>query len=138
MIGQALRFAIPGSFGMIGKIAFVHNDSKINSLYSFILERIFVTWVLLFFASMALVFVDLGIPSWISWLLFLIFDTMPFWMYFLLSVDRRLKKLQSRYLKLAPAMVFAGNNFNWTSVLNMTHNKNKIVSLDGKLEQSLS
>lgn len=32
---------------------------------------------------------------------------------------------------------FAGNNFNWTSVLNMTHNKNKIVSLDGKLEQSI-
>lgn len=32
---------------------------------------------------------------------------------------------------------FAGSNFNWTSVLNMTHNKNKIVSLDGKLEQSI-
>ena len=32
---------------------------------------------------------------------------------------------------------FAGNNFNWTSVLNMTHNKNKIVSLDGKLDQSI-
>lgn len=107
MIGQALRFAIPGSFGIIGKIAFIHNDNKINSLYSFILERIFVTWALLFFASMALVFVDIGLPSWLSWILFLIFNTMPFWMYFLLSVDRRLKKLQPGYLKLAPAMVMA-------------------------------
>ncbi|MCB5245227.1 MAG: lysylphosphatidylglycerol synthase transmembrane domain-containing protein [Candidatus Cloacimonadaceae bacterium] len=107
MIGQALRFAIPGSFGMIGKIAFIHNDSRINSLYSFILERIFVIWALLFFTGLALVFVDIGLPSWISWLLFLIFITMPFWTYFLLSVDRRLKKLQPGYLKLAPAMVVA-------------------------------
>lgn len=32
---------------------------------------------------------------------------------------------------------FAGRDFNWTSVLNLTHNKNKIVSLDGKLNQSI-
>lgn len=32
---------------------------------------------------------------------------------------------------------FAERDFNWTSVLNLTHNKNKIVSLDGKLNQSI-
>lgn len=32
---------------------------------------------------------------------------------------------------------FASRNFNWTSVLNLSHNKNKIVSLNGELEQSI-
>lgn len=32
---------------------------------------------------------------------------------------------------------FAGNDLNWTSVLNLTHNENKIESLDGELEQSI-
>lgn len=32
---------------------------------------------------------------------------------------------------------FATPNLNWTTVFNLTHNRNKIVSLDGKLEQSI-
>lgn len=32
---------------------------------------------------------------------------------------------------------FATKDFNWTTVFNLTHNRNKIVSLDGKLEQSI-
>nr|HPH60522.1 hypothetical protein [Candidatus Syntrophosphaera sp.] len=28
MIGQALRFAVPGSWGILGKVAFVSNSSK--------------------------------------------------------------------------------------------------------------
>lgn len=32
----------------------------------------------------------------------------------------------------------ASNHFNWNTVLNLTHNENKIVALDGKQEQSIS
>lgn len=32
---------------------------------------------------------------------------------------------------------FSGNDFNWTTVWNVSHNRNKIVSLNGKLEQSI-
>ena len=32
---------------------------------------------------------------------------------------------------------FASPDFNWTSVLNLTHNRNKIVTLDGDMTQSI-
>lgn len=32
---------------------------------------------------------------------------------------------------------FATPDFNWTSVLNLTHNRNKIITLDGEMEQSI-
>lgn len=32
---------------------------------------------------------------------------------------------------------FVGSNFNWTTVFNLTHNRNKIVSLDGTMDQSI-
>ena len=32
---------------------------------------------------------------------------------------------------------FASNDFNWTTVFNLTHNKNKIVSLNGQLDQTI-
>ncbi|CAK7010117.1 MAG: TonB-dependent receptor P3 [Parabacteroides sp.] len=32
---------------------------------------------------------------------------------------------------------FASPDFNWTSVLNLTHNRNKIVTLDGDMKQSI-
>lgn len=32
---------------------------------------------------------------------------------------------------------FITDNFNWTTVFNLTHNKNKIVSLNGQLEQTI-
>lgn len=32
---------------------------------------------------------------------------------------------------------FASSDFNWTSVLNLTHNRNKIVTLDGDMKQSI-
>lgn len=31
----------------------------------------------------------------------------------------------------------ATNNLNWSTVFNLTHNRNKIISLDGKIEQSI-
>ncbi|MEG0038912.1 MAG: TonB-dependent receptor [Bacteroides sp.] len=33
---------------------------------------------------------------------------------------------------------FAGTDFNWTTVLNMSHNRNKIVTLDGQMDQSIA
>lgn len=32
---------------------------------------------------------------------------------------------------------FATNDFNWTTIFNLTHNENKIVALDGKMDQTI-
>lgn len=32
---------------------------------------------------------------------------------------------------------FTTNDFNWTTIFNLTHNRNKIISLDGKMTQSI-
>lgn len=34
-------------------------------------------------------------------------------------------------------MNFVGEDFNWTTIFNLSHNKNKIVSLNGQLDQSI-
>jgi hypothetical protein len=105
MIGQALRFIIPGSYGIVGKIAFVSNSSKTASFISYMIERVFVTWALMFFASFALLFTPIGIPQWVSWLLFVIFLAIPFGGYFVLGANRRWQRLQPNYLVYGPRVL---------------------------------
>lgn len=104
MIGQALRFAVPGSWGIIGKVAFVSNSSKGASLISCFLERIFVSWSIFAFASLALLFIPQGIPGWIRWALFVFLITLPFWLYFVLYLNRRWKRLRTSYIRYAPGI----------------------------------
>ncbi|MDD4224171.1 MAG: lysylphosphatidylglycerol synthase domain-containing protein [Candidatus Cloacimonetes bacterium] len=104
MIGQALRFAVPGSWGIIGKVAFVSNSSKGASLLSCFLERIFVSWSIFAFASLALLFIPQGVPGWIRWSLFAFLITLPFWLYFVLYLNRRWKRLRASYIRYAPGI----------------------------------
>jgi uncharacterized membrane protein YbhN (UPF0104 family) len=104
MIGQALRFAVPGSWGIIGKVAYVSNSSKGASLLSCFLERIFVSWSIFAFASLALLFIPQGIPAWIRWSLFVFLITLPFWLYFVLNLNRRWKRLRPNYIRYAPGI----------------------------------
>ena len=105
MIGQAFRFLIPGSWGLVGKIAFVNNSSHAASFISYIVERSFVTWAMLFFAVFSLFFVPIGFPVWLIWLLFIFLLTVPFAGWFLLGANRKWKRLQPNYLRLGPRIL---------------------------------
>lgn len=105
MIGQALRLIIPGSYGIVGKIAFVTNSSKTASFISYMIERSFVTWAVMIFATFALLLTPIGIPQWVCWLLFLIFLAIPFAGYFVLGANRRWKRLQPNYLVFGPRIL---------------------------------
>lgn len=107
MIGQALRFAVPGSWGIFGKVAFVSNSSRGASLLSCFLERIFVTWSIFAFASLALLYISQGIAAWVRWLLFIFLITLPIWLYFALLLNRRWKILRPNYIKYAPGIVLS-------------------------------
>ncbi len=102
MIGQALRFAVPGSWGILGKVAFVSNSSKGAALISCFLERIYVTWSIFAFASLALLYIPQGIPGWVRWPLFAWLITLPVWLYFVLYLNRHWTKLRPNYLRYAP------------------------------------
>jgi len=54
-VGLALRFLGPGGIGVVGKIYFVNNKKK-ATLASIGVERVFLTWKNLFFASIAAIF----------------------------------------------------------------------------------
>ena len=105
MIGQAFRFIVPGSWGLVGKIAFVNNSSHTASFISYIVERSFVTWSMLFFASFSLFFVPIGFPTWLIWFLFILVLMIPFGGWFFLGANRRWKRLQPNYLKLGPRIL---------------------------------
>ncbi len=105
MIGQALRFAVPGSWGIIGKVAFVSNSSKAASLLSYFLERIFVTWTIFTFASLALLYIPQGLPAWMRWSLFSALITLPIWLYFVLYLNRRWNRLRPNYLRYVPQII---------------------------------
>ena len=107
MIGQALRFAVPGSWGIFGKVAFVSNSSRSASLLSCVLERIFVTWGIFVFASLALLYIPQGITAWVRWPLFIFILTLPIWLYFVFLVNRRWISMRSNYLKYASGMVLS-------------------------------
>lgn len=106
MIGQTLRFVVPGSWGVVGKTAFVSNSSRTATFLSYFVERSFVSWAMLFFASFSLFYIPLGFAKWLIWLLFIILLAIPFGGWFILGANRRWKRMQPNYLRLGPRILF--------------------------------
>ncbi|HRT60649.1 MAG TPA: lysylphosphatidylglycerol synthase transmembrane domain-containing protein [Candidatus Syntrophosphaera sp.] len=125
MIGQALRFAVPGSWGIMGKVAYVSNSSKAASMISCMLERIYVTWSIFVFASLALLYLPHGIPAWARWLLFIGLLTLPVWLYFVTYLNQRWARLRAGYIRYAPrlTLLMIGatliNHFQYWLMLNL-------------------
>ncbi len=105
LIGQALRFAIPGGIGMMGKAAYVKNSSMVASVVSYHFERIFVVWALFTFGSMAAYHYFTEISLWISLPILIVIGTLPIWFYFVMNLNRRWRRLKPQYLYLAPGIV---------------------------------
>ncbi|MBW6513141.1 MAG: flippase-like domain-containing protein [Candidatus Syntrophosphaera sp.] len=105
LIGQALRFALPGGLGLVGKTAFIDNSSVRDSAYAFLYERTLVTWALLLFAALSLIFLPIGIPLGLRLALLIGLATFPIWGYFLLALNKHWKDLRKASLRPAPRIV---------------------------------
>ena len=102
-IGMALHFVLPAGLGFFGKVYFV-NNRKSATAASVGVERIFVTWKNLFFASFAAIFYFSTFNLIV--LLILIFFS-PFLLYFFSFVINKenLKKFFNNYLKIVPRII---------------------------------
>lgn len=105
VIGQALRFAIPGGFGMMGKMAYLKNTSMVASVVSYHFERIFVVWSIFLFGVFAAYNYFTHISQWISIPILILIGTLPIWLYFLMNLNRKWRRLKPQYLHLAPRIV---------------------------------
>jgi hypothetical protein len=105
MVGNPLRFVIPGGSGSIGKIMFVNNSSRWASLLSFGAERAFMTWSTWTYALAAALAFYAGVPLWIRVAAFVICIFAPLWAYPLLGLGQRSQALKPHYRKLVPRIV---------------------------------
>ncbi len=76
-VGQALRFLLPGGYGVVGKMYFVNNKKK-STLISIGLEKFIQIWTAFFFAAFAAIFYFKAVPFLIKLLIFLIILSAPF------------------------------------------------------------
>ncbi len=113
-IGMALHFVLPAGLGFFGKVYFV-NNRKSATAASVGVERIFVTWKNLFFASFAAIFYFSNFNLIV--LLVLIFFT-PFLFYLFSFITKRdnLKKFFNNYLKIVPRIIIMQIIFTFISL----------------------
>ena len=78
-IGEALRFLLPGGYGIVGKIYFIDN-SKRNSFLSIGLEKFFQIWTSLALACIAGFFYFENIALWIRISLNIVVLLLPFFL----------------------------------------------------------
>lgn len=104
LIGQPLRFAIPGGSASFAKVLYVQNSSIAASLIATTLERFFLTWGTWGFASIA-GFYYLKESSLALRLPLLLVPFMPFFLALILSWIPKSREYASAYLRYAPFMM---------------------------------
>jgi len=76
MIGDALRFLIPGGYAVAGKVYYL-NNKKAASLVSVVLEKFMQIWTSLLFAAFAVIFYFTEISLWIRISFFIVVLLIP-------------------------------------------------------------
>ncbi|KQC07904.1 MAG: hypothetical protein APR54_05400 [Candidatus Cloacimonas sp. SDB] len=103
MIGYALRFLIPGGYGIVGKVYFVKNKKR-STLVSIGIEKFIQIWTALLFASFAAVFYFQQLSIYLKLSLFVLILFSPL----LISlVSRIMKKKAKPYLGNYNRFLFA-------------------------------
>lgn len=105
LIGESLRFLIPGGYGMIGKIFFVRSSRALATL-SVALEKFFQIWTSLSFAVLAGYFYFTGLPVALRLTIIFIVVFLPLWLYLISGFARweKVRSLRSNYLQLLPGV----------------------------------
>jgi len=105
LIGQTLRFAVPGGPASFAKIFYVPNSSKLSSFWSSIAEKSFMTWTTWFFAVLAGMLYYRKIPVWFWMILLLILIFLPFLVKFILGANKRFSALHAPYSVQFPKII---------------------------------
>ena len=78
MIGLALRLVVPGGYAAFAKVFYISNSSKKATFTSALLERFFQGWIILFFASIALLFFPNKVSHLVWFFLLVVILLSPF------------------------------------------------------------
>lgn len=107
-IGLALRFLLPGGVGAFGKMYFV-NNKRSATIVAVGVERIFITWKILFFASFAAIFYFQTVNLYLKIAVLILVTVSPFLIYFLsyLTKSENIKNYFKNYLQIAPRIIIA-------------------------------
>lgn len=105
LIGQPLRFVLPGGFGSAGMVLFISNSSLAATILSYVMERIFLLWGTLVFASISASFLFVNIPLWLRLTAIVIVISAPVWIYLILGANRRWRRLRKNYVKFTPRIL---------------------------------
>ncbi len=106
-IGMSLHFLLPAGIGLFGKMYFV-NNKKIATTFSVGVERIFVTWKNVFFASFAAIFYFQSLNIIIKILIFIIVLFSPFFVYLFSYLIKKetIRNYLKNYLTIVPVIIF--------------------------------
>jgi len=105
LIGNALRFVIPGGTATYGKMFYVQNSSKIASLLSVFSEKFFMTWTTWLFAGWAGLLYFGMVPLWFRVLFVAVCTSFPLLIYFGLGRFERTAALKPEYGRRAPRII---------------------------------
>jgi len=106
-IGDALRFLIPGGYGVFGKMFFINNEKKASFL-SIGIEKFLQIWTSLLFASFAAIYYFQTLKLIIKIFVFCLILISPFIINFFSHLIKR-KKVKifiNEYIKIIPNIVF--------------------------------
>ena len=103
LIGLALRFIVPGGFGIFGKAFYINKELK-QTVYSVVVEKFFIFWVICFFAGWAIIISPINFPlSIIHYPLSIIITISPL---LLIFIFKELIK-NSNYIKTFPKIMIS-------------------------------
>ncbi len=105
-IGEALRFLLPGGYGIVGKIYFIDN-SKRNSFLSIGLEKFFQIWTSLALACIAGFFYFENIALWIRISLNIVVLLLPFFLVLIRHFVKHesIQSYTKQYIRYAPTII---------------------------------
>ena len=118
LIGQALRFIIPGGHAAFGKVYFVSNKKR-STLFSIGIERFMQTWTNLWFASWAGLFYFRQYSLWLRWSMVLIITLIPVILYWSSRILKRgdWKEFFNQYIRIVPSITIRQLLFVFLTVL---------------------
>lgn len=105
-IGMALHFLLPAGIGFFGKMFFV-NNKKSATAFSVGVERIFITWKNVFFASLAAIFYFQNVSKLFTIPICIIIFFVPLIIYNISHIiaNKNIKQYFNNYRKITPTII---------------------------------
>ncbi|MDD2331318.1 MAG: lysylphosphatidylglycerol synthase domain-containing protein [Candidatus Cloacimonetes bacterium] len=105
LIGNALRFLIPGGTATYGKMFYVQNTSRWASVIAVSSEKFFMTWTTWFFSGWAALLCLTSLPLWLRIAFVAGCSIFPIAVYFLLGAFKQTRELKISYGIKSPRII---------------------------------